>query len=81
MGFPHIAGPAIRSQAALALPRLGERQQWGREMHFIEAADWDWEQQGERLRASLLCPHANHPTNAISALGIPSESALAFRVP
>lgn len=80
-GIPHTPGPATRTQAALALPRLGERGQRGREMHFRGAAGRDWEQRGERLHASLLRPRDEHPANAVSAPRLPGESPLAFWAP
>lgn len=80
-GIPHTPGPATRTQAALALPRLGERGQRGRETHFRGAAGRDWEQRGERLHASLLRPRADHPANAVSAPRLPGESPLAFWAP
>ena len=80
-GIPHIPSPVIHSQAALALQRPGEKGQREREIHCIEAADRNWEQQGERLHASLLRPRADHPANAVSSPGVPSKSPLAFRVP
>jgi len=75
---PHIPGPLTGSPSSA---EAGERGQRGREMHFTAAANRDWEQQGERLRAPLLCPPADHPTNAISTPGVPSKSPLVFQVP